>query len=159
MDQFYHQHRQALLSLLLRIVRNPQTAEDVLQESMVKVWLAIGTYDAAQSGLFTWAAKVCSNTAIDHLRLGRNRLLARTASLDDAPQLLLLPTEGFRPEHIGVVDLLLPLKPRYRLVMDLIYLQGYTQAEAATHLCVPVGTVKTWVGRARYLLGFRQKCA
>ncbi|WP_345109283.1 RNA polymerase sigma factor [Hymenobacter algoricola] len=56
---------------------------------------------------------------------------------------------GFRPEHIGVVDLLRGLRPEYRQVMELLYLQGYTQPETAEALQVPVGTVKTWSVGAR----------
>jgi len=44
------------------------------------------------------------------------------------------------------------LRPEYRQVMDLLYLQGHTQQEVAKRLEVPLGTVKTWVGRARQLL-------
>lgn len=155
MADFYHQYQVPILALLLRITRNRQSAEDALQEGMVKVWRSIGSYDPALSSLFTWAARVCSNTAIDQLRKGNSRMLARTASLDKVIELRHMAAEGFQPEHIGVVELLQPLRPEYRQVMDLIYLQGYTQAEAADQLCVPVGTVKTWTGRARYLLGYR----
>ncbi|WP_210521007.1 RNA polymerase sigma factor [Hymenobacter terricola] len=153
MAQFYQQYRPALLAAILRIVRNRQSAEDVLQEGMVKVWFAIASYDATHGRLFTWAARICCNTAIDHIRTGRFRQTARTASLEDTAVMQYAAPTDFRPEHIGVPDLLLGLRPEYRQVMDLMYLQGFTQVEAATEMNVPLGTVKTWVGRARHLLG------
>lgn len=151
MTLFYQHYRAALHAAVNRIVRNPQTAEDVVQEGMVKVWHSIASYDPEQSRLFTWAAKVCCNTAIDYVRTGRHRMGARSASLEDSAEAQRRAV-SFRPEDIGVTDLLLGLRPEYRQVMDLLYLQGYTQQEAADHLHVPVGTVKTWVGRARFQL-------
>jgi RNA polymerase sigma-70 factor (ECF subfamily) len=151
MTEFYQRYHAALFAAVQRLVRDRAAAEDVLQESLIKVWRAIDSYDPEQGRLFTWAAKICCNTAIDHLRTARHRLAARTCPLDDL-QMQTLGTPGFRPDDIGVADLLHGLRPEYRQVMDLLYLQGHTQQEAAKQLNVPVGTVKTWVGRARFLL-------
>ncbi|GAA3990769.1 RNA polymerase sigma factor [Hymenobacter antarcticus] len=86
------------------------------------------------------------------MRTGHYRLGARTASLDDSPVEFFPAPVDFRPEHIGVADLLRGLRPEYRQVLDLLYLQGYTQLETAEALQVPVGTVKTWsVGARRQL--------
>ena len=151
MTLFYQHYHKALTAAVLRIVRHAHTAEDVMQESMLKVWRAIGTYDPNQSRLFTWAAKICCNTAIDYVRTGQHRRAGRTDGLDSA-RAQELAGPDFRPEDIGVADLLLALRPEYRQVMDLLYLQGHTQQEVAERLNVPLGTVKTWVGRARQLL-------
>jgi DNA-directed RNA polymerase specialized sigma24 family protein len=110
---------------VLRVVRNRQTGEDVLQESMVKGWFSIGSYDAEISWLFTWAARICCNTAIDHLRTGRARLVAQSATLGDTPAMHYAAPVEFYPEHIGVADLLLNLRPEYRRVIDLLYLQDF----------------------------------
>jgi RNA polymerase sigma factor (sigma-70 family) len=151
MALFYQHYHKSLLAAVMRIVRNAHTAEDVMQESMLKVWRAIGTYNPDHSRLFTWAAKICCNTAIDYIRTGQHRFAGRTDGLDNArAQKLVAP--GFRPEDIGVADILQTLRPEYRQVMDLLYLQGHTQQEVAKRLNVPLGTVKTWVGRARHLL-------
>ena len=155
MTDFYRHYRPALLTAVLRLVRNRHTAEDLLQEGMLKVWLSIEAYDPDRGRLFTWAARICCNAAIDYLRTGRARLLARSASLEDTPALHQAAPTEFHPEHIGVADWLLPLRPHHRQVLDLLYLQGYTQLEAAAALQVPLGTVKTWAGRARVLLAQR----
>lgn len=152
MAVFYRRYHAALLAAVRRIVHDRQDAEDVVQAGMFKVWRGIASFDPEKSRLFTWAAKICCNAAIDHVRTARYRLAGRTDGLENADTSA-LSTAGFRPEDIGVADLLTVLRPEYRQVMDLLYLQGYTQLEAAEHLNVPVGTVKTWVGRARQLLG------
>lgn len=149
MTLFYHGYRPALYAAVRRIVRNPQSAEDVLQESLVKIWLALDSYDATQSRLFTWAAKICCNTAIDHVRSSHYRVTARMASLEQTQVANYPAPPTFNPEHLGLSDLLRDLRPEHRRVLDLLYLQGYTQVEAAEALQVPVGTVKTWSLGAR----------
>jgi RNA polymerase sigma-70 factor (ECF subfamily) len=149
MSQFYQAYHAPLYAVAFRIIRNRQSAEDVVQESMVKVWLAIATYDPEQARLLTWAAKVCANVAIDYVRTARYRLTRRSTSLEDTVAGRLPGLGGFQPEHIGMPELLRALRPEYRQLLDLIYLQGYTQQEAALHLAVPLGTVKTWSTQAR----------
>lgn len=86
------------------------------------------------------------------MRTGRYRLSARTSSLEDSAAVQGTAVTGFVPEHIGVAELLGGLRPEYRQVMELLYLRGYTQQEAAVALEVPLGTVKTWsVGARRQL--------
>jgi RNA polymerase sigma-70 factor (ECF subfamily) len=67
--------------------------------------------------LFTWSARICCNTAIDYARTGRFRLAARTASLEDTPGFEAVAAPGFKPEHIGVFELLVRLRPGYRQAM------------------------------------------
>ncbi|MDO7849947.1 RNA polymerase sigma factor [Hymenobacter sp. M29] len=152
MTEFYQLYHAALCAAVRRLLRNAHTAEDVVQVGMLKVWQGIALYDPAQGRLFTWAARICCNSAIDYLRTGRHQLATRTGGLDNAGAHA-LAVSGFQPDHIGVADLLQGLRPEYRQVMDLVYLQGYTQLEAAELLNVPLGTVKTWMGRSRELLG------
>ncbi|NVO30277.1 RNA polymerase sigma factor [Hymenobacter lapidiphilus] len=152
MTVFYQQFGRALHAAVWRVVRNQQCAEDVLQESLVKVWVSIGSYDPAQSRLLTWAATICRNAAIDYVRTGRHRAQLRTATLEDTSGWQFVAPPDFRPEHIGVRELLVGLRYEHRRVLDLLYLRGYTQLEAAEELQVPLGTVKTWSLGARHQL-------
>jgi RNA polymerase sigma-70 factor (ECF subfamily) len=147
MSFFYKNYGKALYYTIWRIVRQDELAEDILQESMVKFWLAFPRYDASRGRLFTWALNIARNLAIDHLREQRYRDAQRTYSLteDTAPNRPAPAT--FRPEHIGVRDWLLLLGPSDRQLLDLLYLQGYTQVEAAEELRLPLGTVKSRAGR------------
>lgn len=149
MTGFYRQYHAALYATVLKIVRNRHSAEDVLQEALLKVWLSAASYDAARGRLFTWAARICANAAIDHVRSSHFRMTARTASLEHSPALGHAAPVEFRPEHIGVADLLYQLRPEHRQVLDLLYLQGFTQAEAAAALNLPLGTLKTRAASAK----------
>ena len=145
-----HDHySRSLFTVILRLVREQELAEDILQEGLLKVWLSIARYDPERGRLFTWMVRVCCNRAIDALRSPRHRFHSDTRSLEiGSAQRASAPT-SFNPEHIGVRDLTLKLKPRQREVIELLYFGGCTQAETAEQLGIPLATVKT---RARTAL-------
>jgi len=145
----YERYADNLRAVIWRVVRDEALAQDVLQEGLLKVWGSISSYDASRGRLYTWLARLCCNCAIDALRSPRHRFYQGTQSLDaegaqQAPAAL-----TFRPEHIGVRELTLQLKPRQREVIDLLYFGGCTPTETAAELGIPVPTVKT---RARAAL-------
>ncbi|OGX92161.1 RNA polymerase sigma factor [Hymenobacter coccineus] len=151
MARFYRCYRRALLAQVRRLVHDPQSAEDVLQEGFLKVWLAVGTYDPARGRLYTWAARICVNAAVDHLRSRAVRQSRRTTPI---AALALTGTEPaapttFRPEHIGLADLLGRLRPEHRRTLELLYFGGYTYPEVAEEMAVPLSTVKTWASTAK----------
>jgi RNA polymerase sigma factor (sigma-70 family) len=132
-----------LLTVIVRLVHDVELAQDVLQEGLLKVWLSIDRYDADRGRLFTWMVRVCCNQAIDALRSPRHRFHSGTKSLEvGGAQRAFAPTT-FNPEHIGLRELTLQLKPRQREVIDLLYFGGCTQAETAEQLGIPLATVKT----------------
>lgn len=142
MSFFYENYKRALYQVILRIVRQEELAEDVLQESMLKFWLAFPTYDASKGRLFTWALNISRNLAIDRLREQR-RTAQRTQSLSDCSAHRLAAPLTFQPEHIGVRDWLVLLEPSDQQLLELLYMRGYTQAEVADELQLPLGTVKS----------------
>ncbi len=145
----YDRYANNLLTVILRVVHDKALAQDVLQEGLLKVWLSIASYDASRGRLFTWMVRVCCNQAIDAVRSPRHRFNSAAQSLDGAGVQRAQAATSFNPEHIGLRELLLHLKPRQREVIDLLYFGGCTQAEAAEQLGIPLATVKT---RARAAL-------
>ncbi len=149
LGQLYEQYARNLFTVILRVVQDEAMAQDVLQEGLLKVWLSIGSYEATRGRLFTWMVRVCCNQAIDALRSPRQRFHRRNPSLEAAGAHYSPAPTAFYPEHIGVRELIVQLKPRQREVMDLLYFGGCTQAETAEQLAIPLATVKT---RARAAL-------
>ncbi|MDO7885312.1 RNA polymerase sigma factor [Hymenobacter cheonanensis] len=139
---FYKNYHRALYHTIWRVVRQEELAQDILQETMLKFWLTFPSYDKGKGRLFTWALTIARNLAIDRLRTAR-RTSQRTHSLTEAEVLHLAAPTGFRPEHVGVLDWLALLGPADRQLVELLYVQGYTQAEAAETLQLPLGTVKS----------------
>jgi RNA polymerase sigma factor (sigma-70 family) len=146
MALFYKQYHRALYQVIWRLVRQHELSEDILQESMLKFWFSFASYDASRGRLFTWALNISRNLAIDCLRERRYREVQLTDSLSMESDRLVASTT-FRPEHIGVRDWLNVLPASDRELMEVLYLQGYTQVEASEHLQLPLGTVKSRVKR------------
>ncbi len=147
--ELHDRYSRNLLSVINRLVRDEALAQDVLQEGLLKVWLSIDRYDATRGRLFTWMVRVCCNQAIDAMRSPRHRFNSSNKSLEvSGAQRAQAPT-SFNPEHIGLRELTLQLKPKQREVIDLLYFGGCTQTEAAEQLSIPLATVKT---RARAAL-------
>ncbi len=148
----YEKYGSALLGTIKRLVRDEVVAQDILQESLLKVWLNIARYDAERGRLFTWMARICTNLAIDFLRSPRYFFDRNSQSLEVSFADQMASTATFNPEHIGLRELVLHLKPAHRDIVNLYYFGGYTQAEIAEHLDMPLATVKTRVRAALLVL-------
>lgn len=117
---------------------------------MLKVWDKIESYDADKSTLYTWMATIARNGAIDQVRLVGFDNLQKTDSLDST--VYDLNTTQLSSDGIDVDRLMSSLDEKYKAVLDAVYLQGYSQSEAAKKLDIPLGTVKTRVKGAISLL-------
>lgn len=146
MAHFYKHYKRALYLTIWRIVRQNEIAEDLLQECMVKFWVAFPTYDTRKGRLFTWALQIGRNLALDCLREQR-RKTQLTSPLTEAVTSNRAAPTTFHPEHIGVRDWLNLLSASDRRLLELLYLEGYSQSEVAEELAIPLGTVKTRAGR------------
>ena len=146
MAHFYKNYKRALYHTIWRIVRQDELAEDLLQECMLKFWVAFPTYDTRKGRLFTWALQIGRNLALDSLRDQRRKAQFLLPFTEAATIHKEAPTT-FQPEHIGVRDWLNLLTPSDRRLLELLYLEGYSQSEAAEELSLPLGTVKTRAGR------------
>lgn len=146
--ELYDAYGGALYGVVLRVVQSPELAQQVLQDTFLKVWRNGASYDPAKGRLFTWLVNIARNTAIDATRSAPFRQRQKTDSADA----LVHSPGGYapNPDHIGVRELVYRLDEKYRLLIDLMYFQGYTQEEAAEETGIPIGTVKT---RLRYAIG------
>ena len=144
----YERYAGSLLAVVLRLVRDEALAQDLMQEGLLKVWLGVGSYDPERGRLFTWMARLCTNHAIDALCSPRQQFHRRNTTLENG--LAYGQPATFNPEHIGVRELALRLKPKQR---ELLYFGGCTQVEAAAQLGIPLATVKTRARAALVALG------
>ena len=140
---FYDRYASALFGVISRIVQDDYTAEDVLQEAMVKIWHSFPAYDAGKGRLFTWVLNISRNLAIDKIRSQQYRVGNRTQPLEDSAAVREPASPTFRPEHIGLQEMTKKLNPDQQQVVDMLYFGGYTQSEVAEELNLPLGTVKT----------------
>lgn len=152
--QLYRNYSAALYGVILRIVKQEEIAEDVLQETFVKIWSAFSTYDENKGRLFTWILNIARNLAIDKIRSKQFRVSSITHPLEDTSTFRMTSSDEIKPEHIGVKEMTDKLNPDQKVIIDLMYFNGYTQSEVAEELNIPLGTVKT---RARMAIKFLSK--
>ncbi|MBR9920912.1 MAG: RNA polymerase sigma factor [Bacteroidetes bacterium] len=139
-EALYDQYSPAFYGVALRIVQTDAVAQDVMQETFVKIWKAVHTYDPIKGSLFTWTLNILRNTAIDKLRSAGFR---KAGVIDPLENFVDKGKESIKPEHIGVRGHVENLDEKFRSVIDLVYFQGYTQREVQKELQIPLGTVKS----------------
>lgn len=148
-DALYTNYSDALFGVISRVITDEKLAQDILQEVFVKIWDRFDSYDASKGRLFTWMLNIARNASIDATRskqFGKDR---KTNSIENSVDIAWNDnSEQSKTDFIGVQKFLDQLRPEYRQLIDMIYFEGYTHAEAAEELELPLGTVKTRVRSA-----------
>jgi RNA polymerase sigma-70 factor (ECF subfamily) len=150
--ELYDRYGRLAYSLVLRVVRDQAIAEDLVQETFLRVWNRIQSIDSEKGAIGPWLLAVARNRAIDYLRstAGRDRISA--VELDETEHAPL-----FREMEAGIVmsdqvrrikTALEKLAPNYRTVVELAYFEGMSQSEMSAKMGQPLGTIKTWVRTA-----------
>ncbi len=147
----YDNYSAALFGVIMRIVESQENAEDVLQEVFVKIWRNISSYERSKGKLYTWLINIARNSAIDSLRVKDYKIKSQIRNIDDSVNRINKQQSlSIHPDHIGLKALVDKMKPEYKLLIDKLFFEGYTQEEASEELNIPLGTVKT---RARTAIG------
>jgi len=155
-------YQRPVFSLVFRMVRDRELAEDLTQETFIKVLNAIGTY-RPEYKFSSWIFKIANNAAIDHLRRrGLNTLSldgspnAETAEAVEATTLQLSDGSESQLDEVTSKELgeqiewaIGQLRPEYRSCIVLRHIEGRPYEEIAEILDLPLGTVKTYIHRAR----------
>jgi RNA polymerase sigma-70 factor (ECF subfamily) len=145
----YDKYAVALHGVIYRIVPVAEVAEEILQETFVKIWQHADSYDKQKGRLYTWMLNIARNQAIDKTRSSDFKNQTQTQNTDSYVYAAdTAGSEEIMPEHIGLKEIVQTLRPQQKELIDLIYFMGFTQAEAAEKLKMPLGTVKTRVRNA-----------
>ena len=160
--ELLHRYERPVFSLVYRMVRDRETAEDLAQETFVKVLNALDSY-RPEYRFSSWIFKIANNAAIDHLR----RRELNTLSLDGAPGAVTpseveatalqaadhsrSPLAELESRELGtaIEQAVAKLRPDYRACILLRHVEGRAYEEIAEALDLPLGTVKTYIHRAR----------
>lgn len=143
LDDVYQLCAPALHGVLFRIVRTASEAEDLLQETFVRIWTRRASYVADKGTPFTWMLNIARNLAIDHLRSAHHRTLKIHDELEDVGIHDPVAPEGSQADTVDMSNHVDTLPTEQRQIVDLIYYQGYTQQEIADEFGIPLGTVKS----------------
>ena len=150
----YDRHSRLVYSVAVRILRTPLDAEEVLQETFVRVWSRADSYAPALGSPVAWLTRIARNLAIDRIRAKKVRQHVDAPLVSDparpegepAPE----PATTVTPEVVlevtttaGLVrGALRSLPEAQRALVEAAFFDGYTHSELSERFAMPLGTVK-----------------
>ena len=148
-QRLYNRTSAKLFGICLRILNDRTDAEEALQEAYIKVWRSADKFAAGRASPISWLAAIARNTAIDRYRAKR----PETTEIEEAE---VIADEAPSPEAAAVLsddvgrmkECMNELDERHADALTQVYIAGWTYAEAAEKLDVPLNTVKTWIRRS-----------
>jgi RNA polymerase sigma-70 factor (ECF subfamily) len=155
--QLVEKYQRSVYNITWRMVRNDEDARDLTQETFIRVYRGLGTYDQTRT-FSTWLFRIATNLCIDHHRKKKMRTVSIDGSQigDETREPMALPDHGPRPDRLHEVTSLAEridsflerLSPAYRAVLVLRYREQLSYEEMADVLDIPLGTVKARLHRA-----------
>ena len=140
----YDNYSAALYGVIYKMLENRELAEDVLQESFLKIWNNFSNYDSVKGRLFTWMLNITRNLTIDTIRSKGYKKQSKIQNSENAVNNIsdkANTAESF--DALGIRKHLTLLKNDQKKIIDLAYFDGLTQDEISKTLNIPLGTVKT----------------
>jgi RNA polymerase sigma-70 factor (ECF subfamily) len=139
-----------LMGICLRILKDRDEAEDVLQEVYVSIWKRADSFDPTRSSPVTWLCTIARNRAIDRLRSRRSR--AEVVLVDEALEIVDEKPDSFavaaeRQEGERIRFCLSTLENRTQEMIRTAFFDGLSYSDLAARAGVPLGTVKSWIRR------------
>ncbi len=143
----YDHYSGALFNIISKTLKDEEKAADVLQESFLKIWKNIASYNPEKGRLFTWIMNIARNGAIDAVRAE-----GRKPAMDDIENTVVLnekdtyeDSQTVSSDMKAIVNM---LRPERKILIDMAYFQGYTHEEISEELSIPLGTVKSRIRTA-----------
>jgi RNA polymerase sigma-70 factor (ECF subfamily) len=157
MADLYDLYGKLVYSVILRIVRESGIAEDLTQETFLRVWNRAQFFDQEKGALGPWILTVARNRAIDYLRSLDGRMAQKTTEFEPArehpSEFVNLERDLINSDRARLLrDAFARLSPNQRVVIEMAYYEGLSQTEMAERMKQPLGTVKTWVRTALKIL-------
>lgn len=151
LSQLYDTYTRLLYSLIIKIVKNQEVAEDILQEVFVQVWDKASKFDGNKGTVYTWLTTMSRNKSIDHLRSKTHKNSSKNVSDPEEYVFPLMESVEATPldatiqndQRNRINQALGQIPAEQKEIIEIAYFQGYTQSEIAAELDLPLGTVKT----------------
>src|ERR1700730_7544009 len=151
-ERLYAATRAKLYGVVLRILRRADLADEVMQETYLKVWSSAGQFNPALASPITWMLAIARNRAIDLVRRKSE------TSIEEEPEVMQIAADT--PDPLAKREMSDELKrllacmgrleeERRRLVL-LAYYSGWSREQLAAEFDKPVNTIKTWLRRAPF---------
>jgi RNA polymerase sigma-70 factor, ECF subfamily len=148
-EQLYDRHSRIVYGLVLRILQQASTAEEVVQDVFLQLWRNAGQYQSGRGPFVPWLLTLARNRALDNLRLKSERQRRREDQTEE------LPTIAQAPEYEKALDekrraeavrsLMGSLSAQQKKAIEMAYFEGLSHSEIAIAMQEPLGTVQSWI--------------
>ncbi len=149
LGSLYDRYGRLAYSIILRVVKNSAVAEDLVQETFLRVWNRVAAFDEEKGALGPWVMTVARNRAIDYLRSVDGRMAKSTYELSGNEQPAMfgdLEKDMLNSDRARILRTAFQkLNQNQKTVLELAYFEGLSQTEMAEKMQQPLGTIKTWV--------------
>lgn len=135
----YNHFSNPLYGVIFNILKDTTASEDALQEVFVKIWNNAENFNPDRAKLFTWMVNIARNHAIDIYRQKQRYATDEFKAEREKDKHI----EHFVEDAVGLNKIVEHLGAEQKEVVDMLYFKGYTQAEVAEALNIPLGTVKS----------------
>jgi RNA polymerase sigma-70 factor (ECF subfamily) len=152
------ENKRSVYGLCVRLLSDPEEAKDAAQEAFTRAYASLESYDLEQA-FAPWVLRIARNHCLDLLR---RRLPARArveldADEEDGPHRELADTSSEQADdaiekaqtRVALERAVAALPPNYREVVHLFHVEQLSYKEIAATMGIPIGTVMTWLHRAR----------
>ena len=160
-SQIVNKYRHALYGVVFKMINNKDEADDIVQETFIKAFSSIKTFDTKYS-FATWLFKIATNNCIDHLRKRKIYSISINSTVSDEegendiglPDLTYEADRNIIEEQKKklIEDAINSLPEKYAVVVRMRHQEDKTYEEVAKELNIPVGTVKAHIFRGREML-------
>ncbi len=150
-SELYDRYSTLVYSMVLKIVKATDEAEDLIQEIFLQIWNKADMFAQDKGSVYTWIVTIARRKAIDRLR--SKEMINKGQSLDADDNFIAIPDTAYmaNPLHATITveqeslmrSGLAQLSDEQRTILELSYYEGYTQEQISKKLNVPLGTVKT----------------
>lgn len=148
-EVLYDRHSRIVFALVLRILQQASTSEEVVQDVFLQLWRNAAQYDSSRGPFVPWLLTLARNRALDQLRLKSERQRRREDHSAELPPVVTMPDfEGTLDQQRRakrVRELMASLNPQQKRAIELAYFEGLSHSEIADALKEPLGTVKSWI--------------
>ena len=149
--ELYDRYTPLLYPVVHRILGDRADADEALEETWIEARRSASTFESSRIPLAAWLLTIARTRALDRARMATSRLRAEAAFEGELP--VRVPDDpGAAPEHRQLAERVRramgALEPKHRRVLECSFFEGLSQAETATRLGAPLGSVKSWTRQA-----------
>ena len=141
--ELYEKYGKAVYSLAFRVLNNSVLAEEVTQDTFLKVWHQTTRWDSERGKLKSWLMTIAQFTAIDRLRQERRQPAVLPDAIDDSDETTRFGDQGQWQEGSTLHLLIAQLPKQQASLIELAFFYGMSHNDIAVTLHIPLGTVKT----------------